>query len=264
MRISIRHEFRFTFPEGTSHAVQHVLMTPRDTKGQTIVEWNIAMPGIEGAASFTDAFGNVARLVSQTRPEDGLEICVTGIVDTFDSTGITGKLDGEPNVSLFKRQTSHTKPNGNLLNRLRAQQKSGTGRVDLMHWLMNRLHEAHDASADDGEEQVEIVAEDHAHVFVAALRGIDIPARFITGYVLDRDDGEARLHAWAEAWDDSLGWIGFDPSANLCPTEAYVRLAAGLDAETTRPVRLVPDLPRAGQDTISVAEVKMANQQQQQ
>jgi hypothetical protein len=262
MRISIRHELRYAFTEGTAHTVQHVLMTPRDTKAQKIVEWSISMPGMETAASFIDAFGNTAHLVSQTRPEDGLEIVVTGIFDTTDSSGVTGKLETDPNVSLFRRFTGQTRPNGNLVNRLKAQQKGGMARVELMHWLMNRLYEARDGSTDDGEEAVEIVAEDHAHVFIAALRGIEIPARFVTGYVLDADDRPARLHVWAEAWDDGLGWIGFDPSANLCPTEAHVRLAAGLDAETTAPIRLVPDLPREGEDAIAVAQVMMANQQQ--
>lgn len=264
MRIAIRHEFRFAIPDGITHAVQHILMTPRDTKAQTVVEWSIAMDGIEEAANFTDAFGNIARLVSQTKPEATLSVVVTGVVDTIDNSGVIGKLDTDPNVSLFKRLTAQTKPNGNLVNRLKAQQKAGMGRVDLMHWLMNRLYEARDPAVEDGEEPVEIVAEDHAHVFIGALRGIDVPARFITGYVLDEAGGPARLHAWAEAWDDALGWIGFDPSANLCPTETYVRLAAGLDFETAAPVRLAPDLPRDGQETISVAEVTMADQQQQQ
>lgn len=262
MRIAIRHELRFALVEDTNHAVQHVLMTPRDTKGQRIVEWSIVMPGMDRAAQFTDAFGNIAHLVSQNRPKAGLEIVVSGVVDTADSSGVSGRIEGDANVAIFRRITGQTRPNGNLVNRLKAQQKAGINRVDLMHWLMNRLHEARDGVSDDGEGAVEIVAEDHAHVFVAALRGIDIPARFVTGYVLDAEGSPARLHAWAEGWDDGLGWIGFDPSANLCPMENYVRLAAGLDAETTAPVRLVPDLPRESEDAIRIAQVTMANQQQ--
>lgn len=260
MRISIRHELGFSCPRSTAHAVQHILLTPLDTQAQTVVEWTVAMAGMETAARFTDAFGNIAHLVSQTRPEDALFIAVTGVVDTVDTNGVIGRLAGEPNISLFKRFTAQTRPNGNLVNRLKAQQKAGMGRVDLLHWLMNRLHEAREAALEV-EDAPEIVAEDHAHVFVAAARGMDIPARFVTGYVLAEDGAPAQMHAWAEAFDDQLGWIGFDPSANLCPTEAYVRLAAGLDAESTVPVRMVPDLPREGGETIRIAQVMMANQQ---
>ncbi|SDG41773.1 transglutaminase family protein [Pelagibacterium luteolum] len=262
MRIAIRHEFRFACDENTAHAVQHVLMTPIDTPNQKVVEWTIKMPGIEHAARFTDAFGNKALLVSQTRPEEDLFISVTGVVETSDTHGVVGRIAGDSNFALFKRFTPQTRPNGTLVNRLKAQAKAGASSVDLLHWLMNRLHEARDGSQDDGEDTPEIVAEDHAHVFVAAARGIDIPARFVTGYVLDGDTGPARLHAWAEAWDEKLGWIGFDPSANLCPTEAYVRIAVGLDADTTQPVRLVPNLPREADDVIRVTQAMMSQQQQ--
>lgn len=264
MRISIRHEFRFAPIEGLAHAVQHLLVTPLDTASQSVVEWSIKMAGIETAASFTDAFGNIAHLVSQHRPEDDLFISVSGLVETTDTNGLLGRVAGEPNVSLFKRFTPQTRPNGNLVNRMKTHAKAGMSRVELLHWLMTRLHEARETAPDEDDDTPEIVAEDHAHVFVAAARGMDIPARFVTGYVLAGDDGPARLHAWAEAWDDGLGWIGFDPSVNLCPTPAYVRIACGLDAETTAPVRLSPELARQSEDTIRVTQAMMNQQQQQQ
>lgn len=264
MRIAIRHELNFSIDDGIGHAVQHLLLTPRDTPGQKIVEWTIKMAGFESAASFTDAFGNTAHMVSQTRPEGDLFISVSGIVETADTSGVVGRLAGDGPVALFKRLTPQTKPNGNLVNRMRAQAKTGTSRVDLLHWLMNRLHEAHETQPDDDDDLPEIMAEDHAHVFIAAARGMDIPTRFVTGYILADGSGPVRLHAWAEAWDDGLGWIGFDPSANLCPTPAYVRVACGLDADTTMPVRMVPRLSRTGEDTIAVTQATASQSQQQQ
>lgn len=264
MRISIRHELRFLCEDALPHAVQHLLLTPRDTAAQKVLEWSIDMPGIEGAAAFTDAFGNTAHLVSQTRPEDDVFIAVSGLIETTDTNGVLGRVPGDPNVALFKRITPQTRPNGTLVNRLKAQGKAGMGRVEMMHWLMNRLHEARESSPEDGEDVPEIVAEDHAHVLIGAARGMDIPARFVTGYVLSGETEPARLHAWAEVWDDALGWIGFDAMANLCPTPDYVRLACGLDADTARPVRLAPDLPRGEEDVIRLSPVMVANQQQQQ
>lgn len=43
-------------------------------------------------------------------------------------------------------------------------------------------------------------------------------------------------HAWAEAFVDGLGWVGFDPFMNRCPDERYVRIAVGLDHRDTQPV----------------------------
>ncbi|KVP95650.1 transglutaminase family protein [Burkholderia ubonensis] len=43
-------------------------------------------------------------------------------------------------------------------------------------------------------------------------------------------------HAWAEAYVDGLGWVGFDPFMNRCPDERYVRIATGLDSRDAQPV----------------------------
>jgi transglutaminase-like putative cysteine protease len=81
------------------------------------------------------------------------------------------------------------------------------------------------------------VCQDHAHIFVAAARSLGIPARYVTGYlVLDGQDTADAHHAWAEAWVENLGWVGFDVANRVCPTERYVRLATGLDAGYAAPI----------------------------
>jgi transglutaminase-like putative cysteine protease len=44
-------------------------------------------------------------------------------------------------------------------------------------------------------------------------------------------------HAWAEAFVHDLGWVGFDPSNRICPTEAYIRTSVGLDYASAALVR---------------------------
>ncbi len=44
-------------------------------------------------------------------------------------------------------------------------------------------------------------------------------------------------HAWAEAYVEHLGWVGFDAANRLCPGEAYIRTAVGLDYWSAAPVR---------------------------
>ena len=53
-------------------------------------------------------------------------------------------------------------------------------------------------------------------------------------------------HAWAEAHLEGLGWVGFDPTHQVCPTEAYVRVCAGLDARLNEHGYIVPGLGDAG------------------
>jgi transglutaminase-like putative cysteine protease len=82
------------------------------------------------------------------------------------------------------------------------------------------------------------VCQDFAHIFVAAVRHLGIPARYVSGYLCRGDTTkQGSGHAWAEALVPDLGWVGFDPANNLCPTDAYVRVAMGLDYLGAAPIR---------------------------
>ena len=75
------------------------------------------------------------------------------------------------------------------------------------------------------------VCQDLTHIFIAAARQLGIPARYIGGHFW-RADGVTEQeagHAWAEAYVDNLGWVGFDPANGICTTDAHVRVAVGLD-----------------------------------
>ncbi|MEO0730579.1 MAG: transglutaminase family protein, partial [Pseudomonadota bacterium] len=83
------------------------------------------------------------------------------------------------------------------------------------------------------------VCQDHAHVFVSAARSLGVPARYVVGYLLADEDGNevVETHAWAEAFCRDVGWIGFDASNAVSPTERYIRLGCGHDATAATPIR---------------------------
>lgn len=100
------------------------------------------------------------------------------------------------------------------------------------------------------------VCQDYAHIFIACARTGGVPARFVSGHFL-RSDGTVHQeagHAWAEAYVDGLGWVGFDPANSICTTDAHVRVAIGLDYLGAAPVR--GTRYGGGAETLSV-EVKV-------
>jgi transglutaminase-like putative cysteine protease len=250
MKIAIRHQLSLALGPGIARAAQHVLLTPLSGATQTVREWSIEMPGFKDAASFVDGFGNRAQLVTQTRPEAELVVTVSGIIDTIDRNGVLGRVHGEPPPALFRRPTAQTKPIGAITSKFRSSPRDGQGRIALLHALMDRVGEViggtEQSQTQDGQSQSQsqagaerAPAADFAHAFIGAARALEIPARYVTGYVTGLGETPA-FHAWAEAWDDGLGWIGFDPMLGYCPTDEHVRVAAGLDATSTAPVRSIP------------------------
>jgi transglutaminase-like putative cysteine protease len=115
-----------------------------------------------------------------------------------------------------------------------------------MHALMAAIHEAVDykpgtsnteTTAEQAMEKKSGVCQDHAHVFISAARALQVPARYISGYLMTEGKAEqAATHAWGEAHIPGLGWVGFDPANKICPDVRYVRIASGLCYRDAAPV----------------------------
>lgn len=264
MRISIRHQLSTTPQAGSPNAVLHLLLTPQSGPTQTVESWSVQMEGIDTAGRFTDAYGNGVHLVNQRHPEGDLVVTVEGVVTTVDRHGVFGRGGPGPVPALFKRVTPLTKAPVSLYGKFRGSKDS---RLNVLHALMERVGEVLGSPAQvqsqsqtqggqsqsqsqggptaaEGEEVAPELprppATDYAHAFIGAARALDIPARYITGYLVGDEDDPAAFHAWAEAYDEALGWVGFDAMLGLCPTDRHVRLAVGLDGLSAQPLRAVP------------------------
>lgn len=279
MIIDIAHRLQFAVGRGVARTTAHVLLTPLSGPSQTILEWAVEMPGIETAARLTDAYGNRALLVTQARPAEALTVTVTGRVETHDRNGVLGRIPGEPVVALYRRSTALTVPEPRLVEAFRDADRHGPARLALLHGIMGRLGELYrfageepaadaapspsgDGQSQDAGDQTDtrrvVDAATFAHGFVGAVRSFGIPARYVTGYLAGDASRPAQFHAWAEAYDDGLGWIGFDAALDRCPTDRHVRVAVGLDAHTTLPLRMVP---QPGASTATVVAVATATGQ---
>ncbi len=251
MLITISHTLSLTLGPGINRSVQHVLLTPQTGPTQVVREWRIEMPGFAEAASFIDGFGNRAQLVTQSRPEAELVVSVRGVVETIDRNGVIGRVPGEPPAALYRRQSPLAKAAGAITSKFRSGPKDGQGRIALLHDLMARVGEVVGGAQAQSQtaggqtqsqsqgEAPKVAAADFAHAFIGAARALDIPARYVTGYVATHGE-DTFWHAWAEAWDDGLGWIAFDAALGYCPSDKHVRVATGLDAGSVPPVRSVP------------------------
>ena len=83
------------------------------------------------------------------------------------------------------------------------------------------------------------VCQDLAHIMITLARHLQIPCRYVSGYLYrgeGRSTGEA-THAWVEAYLPDLGWVGFDPTNNTVTDERHVRVAIGRDYADVPPTR---------------------------
>jgi transglutaminase-like putative cysteine protease len=88
------------------------------------------------------------------------------------------------------------------------------------------------------------VCQDFAHVMIAGLRGLGLPAAYVSGYLRTipppgkpRLQGADATHAWVSAWcGTELGWIGFDPTNDLLIQNDHIILAVARDFSDVSPV----------------------------
>jgi transglutaminase-like putative cysteine protease len=87
------------------------------------------------------------------------------------------------------------------------------------------------------------VCQDFAHLFIAALRSLGLPARYVSGYLLtDAPEGQPRLvgadasHAWVAVWCPVHGWVDLDPTNDVMPSMRHITLAWGRDYGDVSPL----------------------------
>lgn len=217
---------------------------------------------------YEDQNHNHITLVSVDEGVEQVVVSCEGEVDTADYAGVIGKHAGHLPLWAFCTNSDKTRP-GRAMKALLGEFDSSKVRdVGLLHELSAAIRDqvgyvkgaTHaTTSAEEAMAAGSGVCQDHAHIFIGIARSLGIPARYVSGYLMmnDRVEQEAG-HAWAEAYVDELGWVGFDISNGISPDERYVRVATGRDYRDAAPVTGI-----SFGTTSTVLEVDVAVEQQQ-
>jgi len=88
------------------------------------------------------------------------------------------------------------------------------------------------------------VCQDFAHLGIAFLRSLGLPARYVSGYLRTRPpEGKPRLvgaaasHAWAGCWIPGAGWLYLDPTNDRLVDDSHATVAWGRDYGDVPPVK---------------------------
>lgn len=228
---------------------QILRLTPRNHEGQYVIDWRIDISTDVRLNAHEDAFGNLTHVFSVDGPLDELTITVDGEVETQNTEGVVRGTVERFSPSLFLRDTLLTQADEHIRDfagAIRSVNKADN--LGELHALLDQLQNevlgegeqppSEPATAAEVFARKRGVARDLAHIFIGAAHSLGIPARYVAGYFFVSGGAQQRVgHAWAEAFVPDLGWVGFDPANCVCPTDAYVRVAVGLDALGAIPVR---------------------------
>jgi transglutaminase-like putative cysteine protease len=273
MRVSIRHTTRYAYSPPAGRIALRLKLFPASFDSHRIEHWAVTVNGDEAVAMFTNGFGDREAIWTTHEPLEALEICAHGVIETDESAGIMRGFVESSRPGVFLRSTPLTA----ISPALRALGDSARRDTVLasLHALSEIVHEkvvymsgsTHAAiTAAQALLLGKGVCQDQTHVFVAAARAAGWPARYVVGYLTQGIESQRDTHAWAEAFVPELGWVGFDPANRQCPTQAYVRLASGLDAADAAPIRgcISHGVQAVMSARVEIADALQASQQQSQ
>lgn len=247
MRLRIEHLTHYEFSQPQRRLVQLLRVTPPSFDGQAVVDWHVEVDCDARLKRSRDGYGNEVTMLYVDGPIDRIALTVGGEVLTEDRAGMVQGAPEPLPIELFLRPTPQTMADEAISAFARDIAEGAADPLARLHGLCGALYHRLRFDAADGNPHRDAastfadghgVCQDHAHVFITAARVLGHPARYVSGH-LWRSDGQhvqPAAHAWAEAWVDGYGWIGFDPANGVSPTDAYVRVAIGLDYRDAAPV----------------------------
>lgn len=241
------HRTVYGYATPAKYVVQILRLSPRSHDGQHVRNWRIEIDQDCRLNEGTDAFGNIVHSFTLTGHIESLAVAVEGEIESEDTSGIVrGAVERFP-PQLYLRSTALTAPDA-ALHEFAASVAGSTDRLSTLHdlaRLLQRRMKFDVGRTDAGTSAAGAfalghgVCQDFAHIFIVTARLLGVPARYVGGYLVQQS-GEVQQdagHAWAEAYVNDLGWVGFDPTNGVCVTDAYARVAMGLDYLGAAPVR---------------------------
>lgn len=279
MDLQITHETRYDYTPAVESAQHMAFLKPMNTPYQRLIHHELEItPEPSDRSDDKDVYGNARTFFSLQTPHTSLAVIARSLVRTFPPAQANSDIGWEDVRERFRFHTgsawdgaaefvfpSHHIPHDEAFAAY--ARPSFTDKRALMAAsvdLMNRIHTEFTYESRSTEintpalvamEQRKGVCQDFAHIMIACLRALGLPARYVSGYLLTQPPpGKPRLvgsdasHAWVSVYlpdlpgaTDGLGWYDLDPTNDNSgwgtPGEDYVSVATGRDFSDISPIR---------------------------
>ncbi|MEM9913580.1 MAG: transglutaminase family protein [Planctomycetota bacterium] len=281
-RITHETEYRYAVPVSVGH--NQVFLRPRDLTGRqrclrSVIEF---APRPASSNLRHDYFGNASTLFVINEPHTQMLVTAVSEVEVSPSDlpipgmsppweAVCDAVRGDRSAAaLDTMQFIYESPLVRVLPELtdyaRASFTPGRPVFDAAQDLTHRIFTdfTYDPTTTTVSTPVDEVfrlrsgvCQDFSHLQIAMLRGLGLPARYVSGYLRTfKDEGDPQLigadasHAWLAVGDGQGHWADFDPTNDLIPAEHHVTVAWGRDYADVSPVRGV--IVGGGYQTIDV------------
>ncbi len=256
MLIGIEHTTELTYSGLISETVMELRMAPRQEPNQQRLSFDLAVGPTSQIRSYFDWLGNTIHAFSINGLHKNVKIVASSVVQTAahrvsiadlpdlwplaDASDYTLvdflKLESPiGDCPALAKTAAGLKPRGNV-SLLRLS-------TEVMKFISAEFqYEKGVTSVSTTIEEVLThrrgVCQDFAQVMAGLLRKLNVPARYVSGFIHAGEKGyrgATQTHAWCEVYFPSAGWVGFDPTNNCLAGENFVKMAVGTNYRDVPP-----------------------------
>jgi len=261
----IEHETRYVHGGRVSTSQHIACLAPRALPRQRVRSHDVFVdPHPANESRRTDCYGNTEEQFTILTPYSELRVVSTSVVEIdprlqpIDAGASPAWEDAAADDSYndaaeFRYPSPYVEPAPALAAFAREAFTRRRPLIEAAAALMHRIHD--EFQFDPGAttittpatrvfEERHGVCQDFAHLQIACLRSLGLPARYVSGYLLtDPPPGQPRLvgadasHAWLSVWCPVNGWVDLDPTNAVVPDSRHVTIAWGRDYGDVSPLR---------------------------
>jgi transglutaminase-like putative cysteine protease len=266
--LKLRHETRYQYQGLAALGYNLAWITPAETNNQHVLNHRVT---IEPVPRFIDkrqdSFGNTYHYFEVQKPHERLRIISEATVqrqrltdDIFSTRAWEEACLRAPGNFATQTQLCDfclASPLISLVDEITeyAQQSFTPGRpiLEALDEYNVRIHSdfryepgttSVETPLTDAWEQRSGVCQDFAHIAIAGLRGLGLPAAYVSGYILTYPapgaparSGADASHAWFAVWVPDTGWVQFDPTNRIRVNDEHIMVAIGRDYSDVPPVK---------------------------
>jgi transglutaminase-like putative cysteine protease len=256
-RLSIVHQTHVHYQGSARASYNEARMTPLTLPVQSVLEAGISTDVPVPMWTYSDYWGSLVSSFDVQAPHHELVLRARSTVETSAAARparplpwaeLRGRATGGRLLE-FLQPTGRTAVDGALAAAARQRVADADpleAAAEIASWVSDRVAYVQGAtqvqtSAQEAWDQGQGVCQDMAHLTVALLREVGLPARYVSGYLhpqpeaVPGDEVAGQSHAWVEYWAGE--WVACDPTNRAQVGERHVVVAAGRDYGDVPPLK---------------------------
>ena len=251
------HTTRYDYDLPVSQCLNEARITPRNFPGQTLLEFNLdVQPTPALIDRRRDYFGNDVISFSTFGNHNRFSATATSLVNVepkaraFSPT-ISWEAARDPScleAFEFVFDSPFVKTAPELAQYALPSFTPGRPLFEAVLELSQRIHTEFKYKPKSTSIEMPLleafhnrrgVCQDFSHIMIGALRSLHLPARYLSGYLRSGKDvqGHGASHAWVSVFFPGAGWLDFDPTNDVMPSDGHVTVAWGRDYGDVTPVK---------------------------